>query len=70
MPESVRQWLEDLGLGQYAETFEENAIGWSLLPKLNHDLLREMGISVVGHRIQVLEAAAALDDSQTELREV
>jgi class 3 adenylate cyclase/predicted ATPase len=57
----VGQWLGSLGLGQYADAFEENAIGWSLLPKLDHELLKEIGVTVVGHRMQILEAAGALD---------
>ena len=65
MSQDVTKWLEQLGLGQYADTFEENAIGWSLLPKLDHELLKEMGIAVIGHRLQILEAAAELDSAQT-----
>ncbi len=35
MPDSVAQWLKPLGLGQYAETFEESAIGLENLPDLD-----------------------------------
>ena len=28
----IRQWLEELGLGQYADAFDENEIDRSLLP--------------------------------------
>jgi class 3 adenylate cyclase/predicted ATPase len=31
------------------------------LPKLDHELLKEIGVTVVGHRMQILEAAVALD---------
>jgi len=30
----IRQWLEELGLGQYGEAFEENAVPFRLLSSL------------------------------------
>ena len=64
MPEDIKTWLEGLGLSQYADAFEENDIGWSVLPKLDHALLKEMGVKSIGHRVQLLEAASNLDDEQ------
>ena len=64
MSEEVSVWLNGLGLGQHADAFEKNAIVWSLIPKLNHELLKEIGINSVGHRMQILEAAAELDSEQ------
>ena len=64
MSEKVSVWLNGLGLGQHADAFEKNAIVWSLIPKLNHELLKEIGINSVGHRMQILEAAAELDSEQ------
>ena len=61
MSEKVSVWLNNLGLGQHAAAFEKNAIAWSLLPKLDHELLKEIGIESVGHRMQILDAAAELD---------
>ena len=42
---SVRQWLDSLNLGQYADAFEENDFDWELLPELDHDLLKDIGVS-------------------------
>ncbi len=56
----TRQWLEALGLGQYADAFDENALDWELLPDLTDELLEKVGVSAVGHRMKVLKAAAAL----------
>jgi len=64
MSEEVSVWLNELGLGQHADAFEKNAIVWNLIPKLNHELLKEIGINSVGHRMQILEAAAELDSEQ------
>jgi class 3 adenylate cyclase len=55
MPD-VREWLKALGLGQYSEAFEENDISWELLPELDHELLKEIGIGSIGHRISLLKA--------------
>ncbi len=57
----VRQWLNSIGLGQYAAAFEENSIEWDLLPKLSSEELKEIGVGPLGHRKRILEAAEALD---------
>ena len=56
----VRQWLESLGLGQYASAFEEHAVDWELLPRLDQELLKDIGVKAAGHRIRILDAAAAI----------
>ena len=64
MPNKVSNWLEDLGLGQYSMTFEENAIDWELLPELDQETLKDIGITVAGHRLRILKAASALSTDQ------
>ena len=58
MSNTVTQWLEQLGLGQYAEAFEENAIGPEHRAELDHDTLKEIGVRAVGHRMSILKAAS------------
>ena len=53
----IRQWLEALELGQYADAFDDGAIGIELLPELDHAVLKELGVSVPGHRLKILKAA-------------
>ena len=60
---NLRQWLTSLGLGQYAETFESNDIDWTLLPELDQETLKDIGVSSAGHRLRILKAARSLDDS-------
>ena len=36
---NVREWLDSLGLDQYADAFEESAIDLGLLTELDHELL-------------------------------
>ena len=55
----IRRWLEELGLGQYADAFEENAIGVELLARLDDQALKDLGVSVMGHRIRILDAIVA-----------
>jgi len=57
----VGQWLDSLGLGQYVEAFEENAIAWATLPELDHELRKEVGVKPVGHRVAILKAIQSLD---------
>jgi class 3 adenylate cyclase/tetratricopeptide (TPR) repeat protein len=55
----VSAWLQELGLGQYSTFFEENAIDWELLPELDQETLKDIGVGVAGHRLRILKAAAA-----------
>lgn len=50
----IREWLTELGLGQYADAFEENAIGPEHLTELDADALKELGVTAMGHRMTLL----------------
>ena len=56
----VADWLRALGLEQYEATFRENDVDAELLPDLTADDLKELGVTSLGHRRQLLEAIAAL----------
>ena len=58
--QQVADWLEKLGLGQYAQRFAENDISFSVLPDLTDQDLKEIGVSL-GHRRQLLREIANLD---------
>jgi hypothetical protein len=58
MPQ-VADWLERLGLRQYAQRFAENDIDASVLPHLTEENLKELGISL-GHRVKLLAALREL----------
>jgi hypothetical protein len=54
--QQVADWLEKLGLGQYAQRFAENDIDFALLTKLTDANLKELGVTSLGHRMRLLEA--------------
>ena len=56
----VAHWLRDLGLERYEAAFRANDVNAQLLPNLTADDLKDLGITSVGHRRQLLEAIAAL----------
>src|SRR6478609_3835067 len=56
--QQVADWLEKLGLGQYAQRFAENDIDFALFTKLTDADLKELGVSSLGHRKRLLEAIA------------
>ena len=56
----VADWLRVLGLEQYEAAFRENAVDADLLPNLTADDLKDLGVTLVGHRRRLLEAIAAL----------
>ena len=60
MNDNVSRWLEHLGLGQYADAFEQGAIDWDVLPDLDHEILKELGVQPPGHRLRILKAVQAL----------
>ena len=58
--QQIADWLEKLGLGQYAQRFAENDINFSILSDLTDQDLKELGVSSLGHRRQLLRAIAEL----------
>ena len=57
--QQVADWLQKLGLGQYAQSFAENDIDFSVLPYLTDTDLEKIGVSL-GHRRKMLAAIAEL----------
>jgi class 3 adenylate cyclase len=56
----VGDWLRSLGLEQYEATLRHNAIDDSVLPNLTAEDLKDLGVSLVGHRRKLLDAIAVL----------
>jgi class 3 adenylate cyclase len=56
----IAAWLHSLGMQQYEEAFRDNAIDAAVLPELTADDLKDLGVSLVGHRRKLLAAIAAL----------
>jgi SAM domain (Sterile alpha motif) len=55
----VAAWLERLGLGRYAKTFQDNEIDFETLPLLTEAWLEQMGLPI-GPRVKLLAAIANL----------
>ena len=55
--QQIADWLEKLGLGQYAQSFAENGIDVSVLPHLTEQDLKDLGV-LLGHRRKMLVAIA------------
>jgi class 3 adenylate cyclase len=53
-------WLRSLGLGKYEAAFRENEIDETVLPNLTAEDLKDLGVSIVGHRRKILDAIAGL----------
>ena len=61
----VASWLRRLDLERYEATFRENDVTAEVLPNLTGEDLKEIGVTSVGHRRQLLEAIAALRRDST-----
>jgi hypothetical protein len=58
----IADWLEKLGMSEYAQRFAENDIDLSVLPDLTDQDLRELGLSM-GHRRRLLRAISELNNT-------
>ena len=56
----ITDWLRNLGLEQYAPAFRDNAIDARVLPSLTAEDLKDLGVTLVGHRRRLLDAIAAI----------
>src|SRR5204862_1507870 len=56
----VRGWLRRVGLQQYEAAFRDNEIDDAVLPNLTAEDLKDLGVSLVGHRRKMLGAIAIL----------
>ena len=66
--QQIADWLEKLGLSEYAQRFAENAIDLSVIRDLTEQDLKDLGV-LLGHRRKILRAIAELDGvapAQTE----
>jgi class 3 adenylate cyclase/predicted ATPase len=57
---AVRNWLEEIGLAQYADAFEANDIDPDLLTQIDDQVLKDIGVSSAGHRLRLRNAIAKL----------
>ena len=61
----VRKWLNSIGLAQYADAFETNDLDIDLLPQVDDQLLKDIGVSSAGHRLRIRNAIAKLEARET-----
>ena len=59
--QQIADWLEKLGMSEYAQRFVENGIDFAILPDLTDQDLKEIGV-LLGHRRMLLRAIAELKD--------
>jgi class 3 adenylate cyclase/predicted ATPase len=58
----IADWLEKLGMSEYAKAFAENRIDFSVLPDLTDQDLEKLGV-LLGDRRKMLRAIANLDNA-------
>jgi predicted ATPase/class 3 adenylate cyclase len=58
--QQIADWLEKLGLAEYAQRFADNAIDLSVIRDLTEQDLKDLGV-LLGHRRKILRAIADLD---------
>ena len=63
--QQIADWLQNLDLGQYAQRFAENDIDFAILADLTDQDLKEIGVTSLGHRRQLLRAITELKGGET-----
>jgi len=56
----VGEWLQSLGLREYADSFAQHRVSGDLLEVLTEDHLKELGVQLVGHRLILLRELNSL----------
>jgi hypothetical protein len=62
--QQIADWLEKLGMSEYAQRFAENGIDDTVLPDLTDQDLKDI-VVLLGHRRKVLRAIAELNNAAT-----
>ena len=71
--QQIADWLEQLGMSEYAQRFAENGIGFAAIRHLTEQDLKDIGV-LLGHRriilaaIQELGSAAAAQPAAVKLK--
>ncbi len=58
--QQIGEWLEKLGLSEYAQRFADNAIDLSVIRDLTEQDLKNLGV-LLGHRRKIMRAIVELD---------
>ena len=56
----VAAWLRGLGLERYEQAFRDNEIDEKVLSSLTAEDLKDLGVTLVGHRRRLLDAIVTL----------
>ena len=64
----IAEWLEKLGMSEYAQRFAENGIDIAALPHLTDQDLKEIGV-LLGHRRIMLAAIGGLSRAPSAIPE-
>jgi hypothetical protein len=59
--QQIADWLEKLGMSEYAQRFADNDIDFPILGDLTDQHLKDLGVASLGHRLKILRAIAELD---------
>ncbi len=63
--QQIADWLEKLGMSEYARSFADNRIDFSVLPDLTDQDLEKLGV-VLGDRRKMLRAILELANAASE----
>jgi hypothetical protein len=53
--QQITDWLEKLGMSEYAQDFADNDIDFSILGDLTDQDLKDLGVASLGNRRKILQ---------------
>ena len=65
---NLRAWLNELGVGHYAEAFEKEGIDGERLRALTARDLAALGVTAFSHRKRILRAISELKSGKKDIR--
>ncbi|WP_162240943.1 adenylate/guanylate cyclase domain-containing protein [Bradyrhizobium tropiciagri] len=68
--QKIGDWLEQIGMSEYAQRFADNDIDFTILGELTDQDLRELGVSSLGHRRKLLRAIAEVNSAGKDMQRV
>jgi class 3 adenylate cyclase len=63
--QKIADWLEKLGMSEYAQRFAEHDIDFTILSDLTDQDLEKIGVVSLGHRRKLLRAIASFNETPT-----
>jgi len=64
----IKDWLEEIGMGEHWEKFESNKIDEDILQSMTDNDLKDIGVDALGDRKKICAAISGIHDESVKLQ--